>query len=73
MWWGIKKCYLQLDRLPTAKVLKEEGVYTVQAEVFGKGIDMWFRSQGGKFEILSQEKLRDEMKKTLQKMLEKYQ
>lgn len=36
-----------LDRLPTAKVLGEEnGVYTVSAEVFGKGIDMWLGSQG---------------------------
>ena len=35
-----------LDRLPTAKVLDEDnGVYTVSAEVFGKGIDMWLRSQ----------------------------
>ena len=30
-----------LDRLPTAQVLDEEnGVYTVQTEVFGKGIGM---------------------------------
>lgn len=36
-----------LDRLPTAKILSEEdGVYTISAEVFGKGIDMWLRSQG---------------------------
>ena len=36
-----------LDRLPTAKVISEEdGVYTINAEVFGKGIDMWLRSQG---------------------------
>jgi predicted DNA-binding transcriptional regulator YafY len=36
-----------LDRLPTAKILNEdEGVYTISAEVFGKGIDMWLRSQG---------------------------
>ncbi len=36
-----------LDRLPTAKVLnEEEGGYTIEAEVFGKGIDMWVRSQG---------------------------
>lgn len=36
-----------LDRLPTAKILSEEdGVYTVSAEVFGNGIDMWLRSQG---------------------------
>lgn len=36
-----------LDRLPTAKVLNEgDGGYTIEAEVFGKGIDMWVRSQG---------------------------
>lgn len=36
-----------LDRLPTAQVLSEkDGVYTVSAEVFGKGIDMWLKSQG---------------------------
>ena len=36
-----------LDRLPTAEVLEEhDGAYTVQAEVFGKGIEMWLRSQG---------------------------
>ena len=41
-----------LDRLPTAKILAEEdGVYTVQAEVFGKGIEMWLRSQGENVEI----------------------
>ncbi len=42
-----------LDRLPTAKILKEEnGVYTVQAEVFGDGVDMWLRGQGEWVEIL---------------------
>ena len=36
-----------LDRLPTAVVLdQDETGYTVQAEVFGSGIDMWIRSQG---------------------------
>ncbi len=36
-----------LDRLPTAEVVDEtDGVYTIKAEVFGKGIDMWLRSQG---------------------------
>jgi predicted DNA-binding transcriptional regulator YafY len=42
-----------LDRLPTAKILSEEdGVYTVSAEVFGKGIDMWMRSQGDSVELI---------------------
>lgn len=36
-----------LDRLPTAKVISVDGEgWTVEAEVFGKGIDMWLRSQG---------------------------
>ena len=36
-----------LDRLPTARILEqdEEG-WTVEAEVFGKGIEMWVMSQG---------------------------
>lgn len=42
-----------LDRLPTAQILSEEdGVYTIAAEVFGKGIDMWLRSQGELVELL---------------------
>lgn len=42
-----------LDRLPTATVIGEEdGIYTIQAEVFGKGIDMWLRSQGENVIIL---------------------
>lgn len=44
-----------LDRLPTAKVLDEaDGVYTVSAEVFGKGIDMWLRSQGELVEVMEE-------------------
>ena len=36
-----------LDRLPTAKILKENAdSWDVEAEVFGKGIEMWLRSQG---------------------------
>lgn len=42
-----------LDRLPTAEILeKNDGVYTISAEVFGKGIEMWFRSQGTNVKIL---------------------
>ena len=56
---GVQTCALPicieavLDRLPTAKVLSEEdGVYLVSAEVFGKGIDMWLRSQGERVEVV---------------------
>jgi len=42
-----------LDRLPTAELLDEQdGVYTVSAEVFGTGINMWIRSQGDYVKII---------------------
>ena len=50
-----------LDRLPTAQVLSRETYkedpkkteYTIIAEVFGDGIDMWLRSQGEAIEVIS--------------------
>lgn len=42
-----------LDRLPTAAIVNEEnGIYTISAEVFGKGINMWLRSQGDMIKII---------------------
>lgn len=43
-----------LDRLPTAKVLEEkDGVYLLQAEVFGgTGLEMWLRSQGDNVQLV---------------------
>lgn len=42
-----------LDRLPTAIIQDEDdGVYTISAEVFGKGIEMWLRSQGDLIEVI---------------------
>lgn len=36
-----------LDRLPTAEIVSEDADgWTLRAEVFGKGIEMWLRSQG---------------------------
>lgn len=35
-----------LDRLPTAKILSEDdGAYQIEAEVYGKGVKMWLKSQ----------------------------
>lgn len=43
-----------LDRLPTAKVIKQsEENYLISAEVFGNGIDMWLRSQGDAVNVVS--------------------
>ena len=42
-----------LDRLPTAKIMSQDGEgWTVEAEVFGKGIEMWFKSQGRYIETI---------------------
>ena len=42
-----------LDRLPTAKVINQDGnLYTIKVEVYGKGIDMWMRSQGQYIRVL---------------------
>lgn len=42
-----------LDRLPTARIIKEEdGKYVIEAEVFGKGIEMWLRSQGENVKLM---------------------
>lgn len=42
-----------LDRLPTAQILSERnGSYIISAEVFGKGIDMWLKSQGKNIELI---------------------
>lgn len=42
-----------LDRLPTAKIESEkDGKYIIKAEVFGKGIDMWLRSQGENVRVI---------------------
>lgn len=43
------------DRLPTAEILShDEDGYVVTAEVFGKGIEMWLRSQGEMVEVLEE-------------------
>lgn len=41
------------DRLPTLRIVKEEaGVYTLTAESYGKGIEMWLRTQGKEVQVL---------------------
>lgn len=45
-----------LDRLPTAEIIsQDESGWTVKAEVFGKGIEMWLRSQGKYITVMGDE------------------
>ncbi len=62
-----------MDRLPTAKIIKQtDDNYIIDAEAYGKGILMWFLSQGPSIEILKPEAARQELKKLLSEMLAKY-
>lgn len=62
-----------LDRLPTAQIIgQKEHEYTINAEVYGKGIVMWLLSQGNKVEVIHPESLRQEIKKKLEDMLKLY-
>jgi len=51
------------DRLPTAEVVEEikldDGIkkYVITAEVYGKGIDMWLKSQGDKVKIIGEKEI----------------
>ena len=62
-----------LDRLPTATIIEQDfNKFVVEAEVYGRGIDMWLRSQGSTVKVLSPSSLVDEMKKEAQRVLELY-
>lgn len=62
-----------LDRLPTAEIQDEsEGGYIIETEVFGSGIVRWLLSQGAYVEILSPDKLREEMAEQVRMLAEYY-
>ena len=62
-----------LDRLPTARIVTEDDQGILfEAEVFGHGIKMWLLSQGEFIEVLKPEELREEMRKSVMGMMEKY-
>ena len=45
-----------LDKLPTVRIEKEtEKGVIARAEAFGKGLEMWLRSQGDRVRILEKE------------------
>ncbi len=47
-----------IDHIPTAKILSfEDGIYTFSAEAFGRGLDMWLKSQGDAVEIIQQQSI----------------
>lgn len=58
-----------LDRIPTARVVeKKNGVYTLEAEVYGDGIKMFLLSQGSWVKVLAPQEFVTEMKDEITKM-----
>lgn len=47
-----------LDRLPTARILsRKDGIYILNAEAYGKGLDMWLGSQEKWVKVLQSEEV----------------
>lgn len=63
-----------LDRLPTAKVIKEydDNKYLIEAEVFGKGIIMWILSQGSNLKVVGPDEFVKEVACEAKKLSELY-
>ncbi|XWN52194.1 WYL domain-containing protein [Anoxybacillus flavithermus] len=71
-YWG-SSLQAILDRLPTAEVVGNDGqAFIIEAEVYGRGIKMWLLSQAQYLEVIKPEEFREEMKETIEKMLENY-
>lgn len=63
-----------LDRLPTAEIVEQtEDGWIVKAEVFGKGVDMWLRSQGKQISMISPMEFVDTMRVEYDKISENRQ
>ena len=62
-----------LDRLPTATIVKKfDNKYTVEAEVYGKGIVMWILSQGSKIKVLEPQEIITELSDEIGKLSNMY-
>ena len=62
-----------LDRIPTAVIENaENGVYTIKAEVFGRGIKPWILSQADKIEVLEPQELKNEVIELVKNIKELY-
>ena len=65
-----------LDRFPTAKLIKKDYIhnrFTVEIEVIGDGILMWFLSQGSRVKVLSPIDLKPKHINEVKKIIENYE
>ncbi|WP_317311684.1 WYL domain-containing protein [Clostridium thermobutyricum] len=58
-----------LDRVPTAKIIKEEkGRFILEAKVYKRGIKMWFLSQGRNIRVIEPKELIEEIREEIKEM-----
>lgn len=63
-----------LDKIPTAKIIKKDGnKYTIEAQVYGRGINMFLLSQGSWVKVLEPYEFVEEMKEEIKKLYKLYQ
>lgn len=63
-----------LDKLPSARVVdKVGGVNIIEAQAYGKGVNMFLLSQGKKIKVLEPEEFVTEMKNEIESMSELYE
>ena len=63
-----------LDKIPTAKIIKKEGhKYTIEAYVYGRGINMFLLSQGSWVKVIEPCEFVGEMKEEINKLYNLYQ
>lgn len=64
-----------LDRLPTAQIVKydeKDDRPIIEADVYGEGVKRWLLSQKEFLEVLRPESYRNDIKETIQKMVDNY-
>lgn len=62
-----------LDKIPTAKVVGKNGkAHVIEAETYGKGINMFLLSQGHHVKAIAPESFVEEMRTEIEKMRENY-
>ncbi|SDE47244.1 Predicted DNA-binding transcriptional regulator YafY, contains an HTH and WYL domains [Paenibacillus sp. UNCCL117] len=61
-----------VDKLPDARIIQDGDAYLVEAEVFGRGIQMWLLSQGPYVEVLKPRHFREQMIRTIEAMRVNY-
>lgn len=63
-----------LDKIPTARIVEKKGKsYIIEADVYGKGVNMFLLSQGSWVKVLEPQEYVEEMREEIKKMMAQYE